>query len=88
MFGKAPQYISNIINGGKGASISTLEEIATALNVPMWQLFANPNEVQSISVPSDFVAFIRYKGTHYAADNVQQLRAIGEKLERNEEPQK
>jgi transcriptional regulator with XRE-family HTH domain len=25
---------------------STLEKIATALNVPMWQLFASPEEVQ------------------------------------------
>lgn len=25
---------------------STLEKIATALNVPMWQLFASPEEIQ------------------------------------------
>lgn len=25
---------------------STLEKIATALNVPMWQLFASPKEIQ------------------------------------------
>lgn len=85
MLDKAPQYISNIINGGKGASISTLEDIAAALKVPMWQLFASPEEVRRISVPSDLVAFICYKGTHYTADSVQQLRAIVEKLERYEE---
>lgn len=28
---------------------STLEKIATALNVPMWQLFASPEEIQSKS---------------------------------------
>lgn len=27
-------------------SQETLEKIANALNVPMWQLFASPNEVQ------------------------------------------
>lgn len=27
-------------------SYPTLEKIATALNVPMWQLFASPEEVQ------------------------------------------
>lgn len=27
-------------------SQETLEKIATALNVPMWQLFASPNEIQ------------------------------------------
>lgn len=33
---------------------STLEKIATALNVPMWQLFASPEEVQ----PKSDTAFI------------------------------
>lgn len=28
---------------------ATLEKIATALNVPMWQLFASPEEVQPTS---------------------------------------
>ena len=29
--GKAPQYVSNVINGGKGVSINSLEEIAKYL---------------------------------------------------------
>lgn len=39
--GKSPQYISNIINGGKGVSINSLEEIARYLNVPISSLFAD-----------------------------------------------
>ncbi len=39
--GKAPQYISNIINGGKGVSVNSLEEIAKHLNVPIASLFAD-----------------------------------------------
>ena len=39
--GKAPQYISNVINGGKGVSINSLEEIAKHLNVPISSLFAD-----------------------------------------------
>ena len=39
--GKAPQYVSNIINGGKGVSINILEEIAKHLNVPISSLFAD-----------------------------------------------
>lgn len=39
--GKAPQYISNVINGGKGISINSLEEIAKHLNVPISSLFAD-----------------------------------------------
>ena len=41
--GKAPQYISNVINGGKGVSINSLEEIAKHLNVPISSLFADYN---------------------------------------------
>lgn len=52
--GKAPQYISNIINGGKGASLSTLSEIADILNVNMSELFAPTKEEtkKQISSPS------------------------------------
>jgi len=36
--------LSQLINGKP--SYPTLEKIADALNVPMWQLFASPKEVQ------------------------------------------
>lgn len=36
--------LSQLINGKP--SYPTLEKIATALNVPMWQLFASPEEVR------------------------------------------
>lgn len=36
--------LSKQINGT--ANITSYEKIAAALNVPMWQLFASPNEVQ------------------------------------------
>ena len=36
--------ISTQINGT--ANIVSYEKIATALNVPMWQLFASPKEIQ------------------------------------------
>jgi transcriptional regulator with XRE-family HTH domain len=35
--------LSQLINGKP--SYPTLEKIATALNVPMWQLFASPSEI-------------------------------------------
>lgn len=80
MLGKAPQYVSNIINGGKGASISTLEEIAAVLNVPMWQLFASPDEVQRVSVPSDFVAIIRCNGKVFTPRDTGELLKVAERL--------
>ena len=36
----------NIVNGKMSPKMETLEKIATALNVPMSQLFASPEEVQ------------------------------------------
>lgn len=46
MIGVSKVTISNLINNKTMPSIDTLEKIATALNVPMWQLFASPEEVQ------------------------------------------
>lgn len=43
IMGKRPQYVSNVINGGKGVSINSLEEIAKHLNVPVSSLFADYN---------------------------------------------
>ena len=39
--------LSTQINGT--ANIVSYEKIATALNVPMWKLFASPEEIQSKS---------------------------------------
>lgn len=45
MIGISKVSISNLLNGKLKPSFDTLEKIATALNVPMWQLFASPDEV-------------------------------------------
>ena len=45
MIGVSQTNTSNIINGKVNPSLETLEKIATALNVPMWQLFASPKEI-------------------------------------------
>lgn len=45
--GKAPQYISNIINGGKGVSIPTLIEIAKYLDVEFRDLFASTRQTDA-----------------------------------------
>lgn len=39
----------NIVNGKMSPKMETLEKIAEALNVPMWQLFASPEEVKEQS---------------------------------------
>ena len=45
MVGVSYQSIKQTLNASS-VTTSTLEKIATALNVPMWQLFASPEEVQ------------------------------------------
>lgn len=37
--------VSNLINNKTMPSLKTMEDIANALEVPMWQLFASPEEV-------------------------------------------
>lgn len=37
--------VSNLINGKTMPSLKTMEDIAIALDVPMWQLFASPEEI-------------------------------------------
>lgn len=45
ILGVSYQSIKQTLNA-PSVTTSTLEKIATALNVPMWQLFASPEEVQ------------------------------------------
>lgn len=46
IIGVSKVTVSNLINNKTMPSVETLEKIATALNVPMWQLFASSEEVQ------------------------------------------
>lgn len=45
MVGVSYQSMKQTLNA-PSVTTSTLEKIATALNVPMWQLFASPEEVE------------------------------------------
>lgn len=95
----------------KTPSYPTLEKWAAVLNIPMWQLFASPEEVaaalavepwQLLAPPSvveelkqaraqrsaggggGLVGVVRVGCEIYTADTVEQLRAIVERLERDE----
>lgn len=78
MLGISKQAITNIINGNP--TKARLEEISTALNVPMWQLFASPDEVQRISVPSDFAAIIRCNGKVFTPRDAGELLEVAKHL--------
>lgn len=54
-------------------SVRVLENIATALDVPMWQLFASPEEIAG---SGDFVALIKDGSEIYHADSWQELEKL------------
>lgn len=62
--------LSQLINGKP--SYPTLEKIATALDVPMWQLFASKEEVQG----EDLIALIEHKGNFYKATTIDELKEV------------
>ena len=45
--GVTKQTISNMLNGRVMPSLETINKIAEILQVPMWQIFADPNEVRN-----------------------------------------
>lgn len=63
--------LSQLINGKP--SYPTLEKIAKALNVPMWQLFASPEDVTG---EGDLTALIQYKKDFYKASTIEELEKI------------
>lgn len=74
-------------------SFLTLERIAAALEVEPWQLLAPPSVVEELKQAraqrsgvggGGLVGVVRVGCEIYTADNVQQLRAIVERLERAE----
>lgn len=58
--------------GGK-LLVEKAEEIATALNVPMWQLFVSPEEVAG---NGEFIAFIKDGVNIYHANSWQELEKL------------
>lgn len=65
----------------KSPSYPTLVEIATALDVPMWQLFASPEEIAGTG---DFVALIKDGSEIYHADSWQELEKLVGELKKSE----
>lgn len=63
-------------------SFPTLEKWSSVLGVPMWQLFASPEEVANVpqETNTDFAAFVRYNGIHYTADTLEEFNTIVEEI--------
>lgn len=63
-------------------SAKKIEDIAAALGVPIWQLFAAPEDVATpTDNGSDFAAFIRFDGVHLTADTWAEFWRIVDELE-------
>lgn len=58
---------------------STLEKIAIALSVPVWQLFASPVEITG---ESELTALIQHKGDFYKASTIEELKKIMAEIEK------
>lgn len=57
----------------KSPSYPTLVEISSALDVPMWQLFASPEEVTG---EGELTALIQHEGAFYRASTIEELEKI------------
>lgn len=69
------QSLNSLINGNP--TRLKLEEMASALKVPTWQLFEDP---KNIGAPKEFFAFIHSDGENYTASSPDELKAIIEQL--------
>lgn len=58
--------------------VGTAEKIASALNVPVWQLFVSPDDVMEPVVPNekDFLAIIKMGKVAYSASTISEAFEI------------
>ncbi|WP_276879433.1 helix-turn-helix domain-containing protein [Bacteroides heparinolyticus] len=70
--GVSLQFVKQTLNA-PSVTTSTLEKISSALDVPMWQLFASPEEVTG---EGELTALIQHKGAFYRASTIEELEKI------------
>lgn len=75
MIGLSKNTISNLINNKTKPSLDTLNKIADKLNVPLWQLFTEPQI-------SSFSAIINYDGIVRKVTSLRELKNIIAKLKK------
>lgn len=66
----------------KNPTNAKLEEMADVLEVPVWQLFASPEEVTG---EGDLTALIQHKGDFYKATSIAELEKIVLEIKENQE---
>lgn len=59
-------------------SYPTLEKIASALEVPIWQLFVDPNSINR----NELTALVEFKGELHKAHSIAELEQLVEQLKK------
>ena len=77
--GVSKATVSYWLNGKAFPSPETLEKIAQALNVPVWQLFASTEEV-ACPANDDFVAFVRNAGHNFTFTDKREFREFVDRM--------
>ena len=70
LMGTSRQNVNSLL---KNPTKEKLEAIAKALDVPVWQLFASPQEVEGMST-KDFTAFVRNGNNLMVFDSIDSLK--------------
>lgn len=68
--GVTKQAVGKMVKA-ESLTLITLQKIADALGVPIWQMLVSEDEI--IKKESDFASYIRYKGIHYTADTLDEF---------------
>lgn len=76
LMGTSRQNVNSLL---KNPTREKLEAIARALGVPVWQLFASPEEA-ACPANDDFVAFIRNAGHNFTFTDKKDLREFVDRL--------
>lgn len=82
MVGVSKTTVSYWLNGKVFPPADMIEKIAAALNIPVWHLFADPEQVLAES--GDFVAYVRCNGKSYEALSLRDLEKVVDELKSGE----
>lgn len=75
--GTTRQNITTLL---RNPSVNKCAEIAQALNIPLWQLFASPEDVAAHHDNNEMCAFVRIDGVHLHADTWEEFWAIVDEI--------
>ena len=77
LMGTSRQNVNSLL---KNPTREKLEAMASALGVPVWQLFASPEEVGAEMQSCDFIAFVRSNGETHTFTSKEDLLDFAKEL--------